>query len=406
MLTMGLISASLADDAKDKDKGDDALRKSALELNTVTGDEPIAKKLKALLTDRPAAKKLVALAKTMSKETPQPFNRNATFLLGVLAESLEEVETSAAFYRLNAQQSLKLHSERGVAEAYSRLIMLYYSNKRFAEAEKVCKEFLALEGEENDALENLKPGIMRQMVLSIAKQGAGDRAIKLIDDLIKADPRNWLHRALKAQVYAEMDKHDDAAKMYLDVIERIKKDGRIEKEDQKDFVERYRHQLSGVYIDQGNIEKASEQLKILLEADPDNPTYNNDLGYIWADKGMNLADAEKMIRKAIEEERKLKKKLNIEGDEDNAAYLDSLGWVLFKQGKHKEAKTPLLAAVKQKEGLHLEILDHLGDVHMALGEKAEAIAAWKKGIEHATKSKRDQKRKVEVEKKLKMQEEK
>jgi hypothetical protein len=40
-------------------------------------------------------------------------------------------------------------------------------------------------------------------------------------------------------------------------------------------------------------------------------------------------------------------------------------------------------------------------VHMALGEKAEAVAAWKKGLEHMSDSRRDKKRKVEVEKKLK-----
>jgi predicted negative regulator of RcsB-dependent stress response len=93
--------------------------------------------------------------------------------------------------------------------------------------------------------------------------------------------------------------------------------------------------------------------------------------------------------------------LKPEDQKDNAAYLDSLGWVLFKQGKAKEAKPYLLDAIKQKDGQHLEILDHLGDVHLALGEKAEALAAWKKGLEAATDGKRDQKRKAEVQKKIK-----
>jgi tetratricopeptide (TPR) repeat protein len=119
---------------------------------------------------------------------------------------------------------------------------------------------------------------------------------------------------------------------------------------------------------------------------------------------MNLPEAEKMIRKAIEEERKLKRKYKVEDEGDNAAYLDSLGWVLFKQGKAKEAKPYLLQAIKQKEGQNVEIYDHLADVHLALGEKAEALAAWKKGIEVAGAGKRDQKRKAEVEKKLKAQE--
>jgi len=75
--------------------------------------------------------------------------------------------------------------------------------------------------------------------------------------------------------------------------------------------------------------------------------------------------------------------------------------VLFKQKKYKEAKPYLLDAVKDKGGRHIEIYDHLGDVHMALGEKAEAVKAWKEGVKLAGPSPREQKRKAEVEKKIK-----
>ncbi len=172
------------------------------------------------------------------------------------------------------------------------------------------------------------------------------------------------------------------------------------------YIDQYRYALSGIYSELEQIDKAGEQLKALLARKPNNPTYNNDLGYIWADRGMNLAEAEKLIRKAIEADRKERRKANpplrAEEDHDNAAYLDSLGWVLFKQGKAKEAKPYLLQAVKDKESQNIEIYDHLADVHFALGEKTEAIAAWKKGLEIVSpSSKRDLKRKVEVEKKLK-----
>ena len=152
---------------------------------------------------------------------------------------------------------------------------------------------------------------------------------------------------------------------------------------------RNRYFLSGVYVDLKKIDKAAEQLKTLLEMKPDDPTYNNDLGYIWADHDMNLDEAEKLIRKALERgpqgAQGQEGELKPEEDKDNAAYLDSLGWVLYKQKKYKEAKKALEEAVKDKEGQHIEILDHLGDVHKAPGEKTEAIAAWKKGIETVDK---------------------
>jgi len=188
------------------------------------------------------------------------------------------------------------------------------------------------------------------------------------------------------------------------VIERVGKEKRLSKEKAAEFVDLYRYSLSGLYVDLEQIDKATEQLKLLLAREPDNSTYNNDLGFIWADRGMNLPESEKLIRKAIEDERKARRKANPEmkpeDDRDNAAYLDSLGWVLFKQGKAKEAKPLLLDAIKDKENQSLEVWDHLGDVHSALGEKVEAVAAWKKGIAAATDRKRDKKRKAEVEKKL------
>lgn len=406
---MGSIGAAFAlaeEESVASSKSEEEIRKQVLALNEITGTNPMRTRLQQMLEDAERTKKLLTVAARMAREKDQPLNRNATFLLALAAENVKDVETSAMFYRLHAKQSLKLQSERGIAQAYVGLIKLYADNKRFEESEKVCKEFLELEGEEDEAVERLKPVVLREMILAIAKQGALERALKMIDNLIKADPRNWLHRSLKAQILREADKLEEAAKLYVDLIERVGKDGRFEREEKEEFIDEYRYILSGVYIDLNDVEKAAEQLKILLAKEPNNPTYNNDLGFIWADRGMNLVEAEKLIRKAIDEERKLKKKRKIPSEEANAAYLDSLGWVLFKQGKAKEALPYLIQAVKQKEGQNIEIYDHLADVHLSLGEKQQAVAAWKKGLEIVGNNKRDQKRKIEVEKKLQMHEEK
>ena len=113
--------------------------------------------------------------------------------------------------------------------------------------------------------------------------------------------------------------------------------------------------LGWLYLDWGWLDKAAEQLQVLLKKKPDDPTYNNDLGYIWADHDMRLDEAEKLIRKAIDEDRKERKQLIDKGemspdeDKDNAAYLDSLGWVLFKKKQYPEAKKYLLQAVEDPE---------------------------------------------------------
>jgi tetratricopeptide (TPR) repeat protein len=209
---------------------------------------------------------------------------------------------------------------------------------------------------------------------------------------------------VKARVLRQANKLDEAAEVYENMIDRAKRDPNIEDLDREDVTNTSRYALSGVYVELNKIDKAAGQLKTLLEKDPDNPTFNNDLGFIWADHDMNLAESEKMIRKAIETERKQKKKANPdlkpEEIKDNPSYLDSLGWVLYKQKKYKEAKPALQAAVDQEEGQNSEIYDHLADCLLALGEKSEAIAAYKKAIA-ATSTRRDQKRKAESEKKLK-----
>ena len=407
VLALSAVVALLGAGARAED-GD--AKTKALALNDLTGAAPMEGMLQKFTTEPAEAKKIVKAAYAASKASPEAFNRNATLLLAIAAENAKEVEASAYFYRLNVKQNLRLHSEKAVGEAFIRLIDMYIDNKKFAESEKVCDEFLALEGEEDEAIEKLKPIVQRSMILAIARQGNVDKAMKKVDGLIADQPKNWLQRVLKAEVQREAGKFEGAIETYLDVIERVGKDKRLEKKDVERFTERYRYVLSGLYVEHGQIDKAAEQLKLLLAREPDNSTWNNDLGYIWADHGTNLPESEKLIRKAIEDDKKARRKANPdlkqEDDKPNAAYLDSLGWVLFKQGKAKEAKPYLLDAVKDKDNASLEVWDHLGDVHLALGEKAEAVNAWKKGIASATDRKRDQKRKAEVEKKLEANKEK
>ena len=68
--------------------------------------------------------------------------------------------------------------------------------------------------------------------------------------------------------------------------------------------------LSGVYVDVKRIDKAGEHLQFLLKKYPSEAKYNNDLGYIWADHNMHLDEAEAMIRKALDEDRKQRRKAN------------------------------------------------------------------------------------------------
>jgi tetratricopeptide (TPR) repeat protein len=380
-------------------------RRAVLALNAITGNTAILGKVEELTASPETTKKLLAVAATMCKDKEPAIGRNTALMLGRVAENLKQTDAGIELYKALARHAARRDSTRGIATALLGMLELNFSAKRYAEAEKVCKAVMGLETSDDDPLDEVKGLAFRRMVTAIARQGQGDRAIKAVDDEIKAQPRNFTMIALKAQLLQELERFDEAIKAYQQVIERVGKDRSLDRELREEVMNEYRYILSGVYTDADKIDKAAEVLKELLAKDPNNPTYNNDLGFIWADRGMNLEEAEKMIRKAIEEDRKQRRKatkgVTPKDDKDNSSFLDSLGWVLYKRGKHAEAKPHLLEAVKDVRGQHLEIFDHLGDVHMALGEKAEAVAAWKKGLEHMSDSRRDKKRKVEVEKKLK-----
>jgi tetratricopeptide (TPR) repeat protein len=385
---------------------DAALRDRALALNDTTGEDPIEGQIKALAKDPEGTKQLLAVASRMAKEKKKqpPFNYNGAFILARAAQQLKDMDACIQFYRICKNEAIKLQSGTKLIQSFGGLIDLLYREKKYDDVVKECQEFVELDG--NDAVARAKPLVMERMIQSYARQGKTDEALKLVNTLVKLEDKNngWYFLQLKGWVQRESGQYEDASKTYEAVLDRLGKDKSLEKKEKDDFLQQVRYILSSVYVDLNQINKSAEQLQALLKEHPDNPTYNNDLGYIWADHDMNLDEAEKLVRKALEEDRKQRKsdpEFDPKDDKDNAAYLDSLGWVLYKQKKYKQAKKYLQQAVKDKEGQHIEIFDHLGDVHMALKEKEEAVSAWKRGIESAGSSKREQERKALVEKKLK-----
>jgi tetratricopeptide (TPR) repeat protein len=381
------------------------LRLKALSLNDITGEDPIKGQIKELTGDPAGTKKLLAVAVKMAKEKEQPFNFTAAMILAQAADQLKDVDSALVLYRVCAAESLKLQSADKIATAYLHLSQLLLQQKKYDEEIKLWQEILELK-DAGGNLGNIKILAFTEMITAKALQGKIDEARKLVDKLDKVSrPGNWLAPNLRGQVERLAGKYDDAAKNWEEALALVQKDENIDKEGKTELIREFRLKLSNVYVDANQVDKATQHLKTLLEEDPDDPGVNNDLGYIWADNNMNLDQAEKMIRKALDEDRKRRKKdnpdLTPEDDRDNAAYLDSLGWVLFKKKKFKEAKEPMLQAIKEKDGKHVEIYDHLGEIHMALGEKAEAIAAWKEALKLETELPREKEIKTKVEKKLK-----
>ena len=129
------------------------------------------------------------------------------------------------------------------------------------------------------------------------------------------------------------------------------------------------YHLGGAFERVQNYAEAERYLKKSLELSPDFSEAMNYLGYMWAERGVNLKEARELIEKAVKAEPK------------NAAYLDSLAWVLFKSDQPKEALPWLLKAIEHSEEPDATLYDHLGDIYSALKEAGKAQEAWRKSVE-------------------------
>lgn len=156
-------------------------------------------------------------------------------------------------------------------------------------------------------------------------------------------------------------------------------------EDDAELLEDVLYDLGHGYERAGRFDSAVAVFQRLLARAPDNHQALNYLGYMFAEKGVRLGEAEGYIERALK------------GDPKNGAYLDSMGWVYFQQQRYSEAMRFLKLALKAEESRLNEIdmefrtagqlenlsiiLDHVGDAARALGNVDEAIEHWRRAAD-------------------------
>jgi tetratricopeptide (TPR) repeat protein len=405
---------------------DDALRDEVVKIGKVTGEDAFQGQLEELLENKEHAKKLIEVGVKMADAKDPGLTYFGALTLGQAAASFKDYKACESLYRVAMNQSVKLYSKTKILQSYGGLIDALYEGKKYADSVRICRELLEIktgdgtprkyyflvegrfgdfgfeEDPDFDLAKPLRSAVHQLMIQGLAKDGKFEQALKLTDNLVRASD-HWKERQLRGWVLREAGRFAEAAKVYEDVLERIAKDKDLTQKGRDTYSDRYRHVLSIIYVESKQIDKAAEHLKALIERHPEDPGFYNDLGYIWADNDTNLKEAETMIRKALDldrEQRKKKEDFNPAKDRDKGAYLDSLGWVLFKQKRYEEAKKYLIEALKDKESQHIEIFDHLGETYLALGQRDQALDAWRRGLEVAGDDRREQQRKLEVEKKI------
>ncbi|MDI6740851.1 MAG: tetratricopeptide repeat protein, partial [Candidatus Edwardsbacteria bacterium] len=156
--------------------------------------------------------------------------------------------------------------------------------------------------------------------------------------------------------YSQLEQYDKAIPYYLKAYPKRKKDAS------------FLFNLAAACERAGDFYKSEQYFKELLQRDPGHASAQNYLGYMYADKGVNLDQAKTLIAQALQKE------------PDNAYYIDSMGWVYFRLGQLAEAQASIERAVSLMPG-DATLRDHLGDVYLAQGDRAKAIEQWKKALE-------------------------
>ncbi len=131
--------------------------------------------------------------------------------------------------------------------------------------------------------------------------------------------------------------------------------------------------LAAIQERSGQFDSAAATFRGLLQKWPGYAPALNYLGYMFADKGVNLAEAKSLIEQALKV------------DPHNPAFLDSYGWVFYRMNKYDQALEHLTKAA----GLTKDatVFEHLGDTYKAIGKLDEARQWWQKSLDLDPKNK-------------------
>ncbi len=213
-----------------------------------------------------------------------------------------------------------------------------------------------------------------------AELGEATAALTLIQkgvvEKVEAGGRAWARRR-KVMLLNILGKHTEAVKECEDILAEFPDPANVQQT---------RYVLSNSYLGLKKYAEAEAELRKVLDGDPDDAEALNNLGYYMADQGRNLAEAEAMVRRAVEVDRAERLRAG-SPEPESGVYLDSLGWVLLRRGRPTEAREVLERAARLPDAAtDATVWDHLGDVRFRLGDRPAARQAWEKAAELYTDS--------------------
>jgi tetratricopeptide (TPR) repeat protein len=201
----------------------------------------------------------------------------------------------------------------------------------------------------------LKVGADIQIALELDGAGKHDEAMRRLTYIVAQRPLDVEALSALAELQRSAKKYPEAAATYDKAIAAV---GIPQRDNWTLFYFR------GICYERSKQwPKAEADFKKALELYPDQPMVLNYLGYSWVDQGLNMEEAFKMLRKAVELR-------------PNDGYIvDSLGWAHYKLKQYPEAAETLEKAINLKPSDPI-LNDHLGDAYWRVNRRTEAHFQW------------------------------
>jgi tetratricopeptide (TPR) repeat protein len=283
----------------------------------------------------------------------------------------------------NGKYSADEATDRGAF--LERLGLIYRSQENYGQALAMFKQMLALGGDEPPRAESLivetlqlegqlpqaaseaqaaiqkypqNQSLNLEYAAVLGQEGHVDEAVSNLRKFGNSGGDRVQAELQIVQVYSEAKRYRDAQEQDQQLLQ-----GDLKAQD-KEYAQ---FLLGSVYEREKKYDLAEQQFKAVLTVDPLNSNAFNYLGYMLADRGVDLQKSVGYIKKALELE------------PGNGAYLDSLGWAYYKMSRYDLAR-PQLERASQLMANDPTILMHLGTVYLKLGEKKLAAQAWQQAL--------------------------
>ncbi|HEV2134768.1 MAG TPA: tetratricopeptide repeat protein [Terracidiphilus sp.] len=234
--------------------------------------------------------------------------------------------------------------------------------------------------EPDKAIEALRSGVAAhpkntdlKLILagSLADQGGAKNDSAEIDQAFNMVKALLTNKSSDLNIWESMAQMNIRLKRWKDAEDNLDKaEPLVTKQDDKIYL----LFLRGEWAErQHHVEPAERFFRQALALDPSNAMTLNYLGYMLADKGVQLPNALQLVQQAVKQQ------------PANGAYLDSLGWVYYKMGDYERAEDNLRSAA-ERDQVDPTVHMHLGDLYEKTGRIRQAAAQWQLSLDEFSKS--------------------